>query len=69
MYNNVARNVAYFTATPTNLVQSGNINANPLYVGGGNYTLQSGSTLIDAGLNIGLSFLGSAPDIGAFEKA
>jgi hypothetical protein len=69
MYNNVARNVAYFTATPDNLVQSGNINANPLYVGGGNYTLQSGSTLIDAGLNIGLSFLGSAPDIGAFEKS
>ncbi len=30
--------------------------------------LTSGSDLIDAGINIGFSFNGSAPDIGAFEK-
>ena len=30
--------------------------------------LVNGSDLIDAGVNVGLSFNGSAPDIGAFEK-
>jgi uncharacterized repeat protein (TIGR02059 family) len=30
--------------------------------------LKSGSRLIDAGINVGLAFLGSAPDLGAFES-
>ena len=30
--------------------------------------LNSGSDLIDAGIDVGLSFNGTAPDIGAFEK-
>lgn len=30
--------------------------------------LASGSDLIDAGVNVGLSFLGQAPDLGAFES-
>jgi uncharacterized repeat protein (TIGR02059 family) len=30
--------------------------------------LKSGSRLIDAGINVGISFLGSAPDLGAFES-
>ena len=30
--------------------------------------LVSGSDLIDAGIDVGLSFNGSAPDVGAFEK-
>lgn len=29
--------------------------------------LASSSTLIDKGVNVGLPFLGSAPDLGAFE--
>jgi uncharacterized repeat protein (TIGR02059 family) len=30
--------------------------------------LKSGSRLIDAGINVGIAFLGSAPDLGAFES-
>lgn len=44
-----------------------NINTDPLFVGGNDYTLQSASTLINAGLNIGLPFNGAAPDIGYAE--
>jgi uncharacterized repeat protein (TIGR02059 family) len=31
--------------------------------------LATGSDLIDAGINVGLPYVGSAPDLGAFEKA
>lgn len=31
--------------------------------------LKSGSSLIDAGINVGLTFAGSAPDIGAYETS
>lgn len=51
----------------THFVYSSNSHANPTYVGGGNYHLQSGSPLIDAGVNVGLSYFGSAPDIGYWE--
>ena len=30
--------------------------------------LAEGSELIDAGIDVGLPFLGKAPDLGAFEK-
>jgi len=39
----------------------------PLYLGGGNYNLQSGSPAIDAGIDVGLPYNGLAPDLGAFE--
>ena len=51
----------------TNYVNSSNSHTNPTYVGSGNYTLQSSSPLIDAGVNIGLTYYGSAPDIGYAE--
>ena len=35
----------------------------------GDYTLASGSPLIDAGLDVGLPFVGDAPDIGAYENS
>lgn len=45
------------------------LSADPRFVdrAAGNFRLQSGSPAIDAGRNAGLSFLGSAPDLGAFE--
>ena len=39
----------------------------PLFVGGTDYTLQSGSTLINAGVDVGIAYSGAAPDIGYFE--
>jgi hypothetical protein len=52
---------------PTNYFNSNNSIANPLFVGGGNYTLQAASTMIDAGINVGLPFTGAAPDKGYAE--
>jgi hypothetical protein len=45
------------------------IETDPLFMdaAGGDYRLQGGSPLIDAGVNVGLAFEGSAPDIGARE--
>jgi hypothetical protein len=34
----------------------------------GDYTLQAASPLVDAGIDVGLPFLGAAPDIGAYER-
>lgn len=71
-FNNPWSN-AFFTSfgglhTPTGVTVSNNLlGTNPSFVGGGIYTLQSGSALINAGTNVGLSFLGSAPDIGFAE--
>jgi len=41
----------------------------PVYVnaGGHDFHLQSGSPVIDMGTNVGLPFIGRAPDLGAFE--
>ncbi|MCE5200133.1 MAG: carboxypeptidase regulatory-like domain-containing protein [Armatimonadota bacterium] len=50
--------------------QGSNISsADPQFVNaaGGDYRLQTGSTAIDAGVNVGLIYLGNAPDLGAFE--
>ncbi len=46
-----------------------NISLNPQFVGGEpfDYHLASGSPCIDAGIDVGLPFLGRAPDIGAYE--
>jgi hypothetical protein len=46
-----------------------NIEENPLFVdaSNGNYHLQISSPCIDAGIDIGLPFLGLAPDMGCFE--
>ncbi len=53
---------------PASTIVSNNLaTVNPLYVGGGNFTLQAGSPLINAGVNVGLTFNGSAPDIGYAE--
>ncbi len=48
---------------------SNNIDVNPLFVDAtnGDYHLQETSTCIDAGTDIGLPYIGTAPDMGCFE--
>src|SRR3989339_861358 len=51
---------------------SNKLSTNPLITGSGNkptpyYTLQNGSPCIDAGVNVGLAYNGTAPDIGRYE--
>lgn len=50
----------------TKTVQS-NLAVNPLFVSTTDFHLQTGSPAINAGINVGLPFSGTAPDIGAFE--
>ncbi len=50
-----------------NVTSTDDISEDPLFIGNGNYHLQSGSPCIDTGLDIGLPYHGSAPDMGAFE--
>ncbi len=47
------------------------VGTDPLWIGPAtnNYNLASGSTAINAGVNVGLAFNGSAPDLGAKESA
>jgi len=52
---------------PTNYTTANNLHVNGLFVPGVTYALQSGSTLINAGINVGLPFYGPAPDIGYAE--
>jgi len=54
---------------PTNYTYNNNLNINPLFTntGSNDYTLQSSSPLINAGINVGLPFNGSSPDIGYYE--
>jgi hypothetical protein len=51
--------------------QTGNISVDPQFVDATapDVHLQPGSPCIDAGVDVGLSYLGSAPDVGAFEFA
>jgi hypothetical protein len=54
---------------PSSTIASNNLaTINPLFVGAGNYTLQANSALVDAGVNVGLPFNDSAPDIGYAER-
>jgi hypothetical protein len=54
---------------PSSTVASNNLaTVNPLFVGAGNYALQATSALVNAGINVGLPFNGSAPDIGYSER-
>ena len=53
---------------PASYTYSDNLSVDPIFVGDSNYTLQATSPLIDAGVDIGLPYNGSAPDIGYTEN-
>jgi len=51
------------------IVKQNSLSVDPLFANASstNYLLSPGSQLIDAGINVGLPFNGTAPDIGAYE--
>ena len=51
------------------IVNTGQFVADPLLTSATDYHLLSGSPAIDAGVNVGLSYTGTAPDLGAFETS
>ncbi len=66
LYNNGNSNTPFWSgATPTNYTFANNLQTVPVFTG--SYYLTSGSALIDAGINVGLPFKGSKPDIGYAE--
>jgi hypothetical protein len=50
-------------------VIANNLKVNPVFANTSTYTLGSASTLIDAGINVGLAYIGAAPDMGYAEYA
>jgi hypothetical protein len=67
LYYNNATNAAAYNMTVSNKVENNNIVGNPLFVSLTDYHLQGSSPAINKGINVGLPYNGSAPDIGAFE--
>lgn len=69
LYQNAASNAILFVdGTPTNYTNSNNLlNSNPLFVSSTDYHVQALSPCINAGLNIGLPFFGTAPTIGYWQ--
>ena len=68
-YNNVNYNtVESFRQATGQGAHSVSLNPNFVDATNHDYHLQSTSQMIDRGLDVGLSFYGEAPDIGAFEK-
>lgn len=77
IYDNTNNNAIYYnnSSSINNLVQTDNIHVDPLFISSTDFHLQSNSTLIDAGIDVGLVSdydgisipQGSAPDIGAYE--
>lgn len=52
------------SGNPTNYTYNNNRTVNPLFVSTTNFALQAVSPLIDAGINVGLPYTGTAPDGG-----
>ena len=61
-YNNNLDTDFRTSPAPTNYTFTNNLHITPSY--GANFTLQAGSPLIDAGVNVGIAYTGAAPDIG-----
>ncbi|MGC4103592.1 hypothetical protein [Ferruginibacter sp.] len=64
-FYNYSAITSFVGAAPTSYTYSANQTVTPSY--GANYILVSGSPLVNAGVNIGLPFLGTSPDIGYAE--
>jgi hypothetical protein len=65
--NGNSNNVQWYGIQPTNIVNTGTLKVDPLFVSSTDYRLSALSPAIDAGIYVGLNYIGSAPDIGAFE--
>jgi hypothetical protein len=57
----------YLNITPTNTTTLNTIKLNPLFISTTDFKLQTLSPAIDAGVNVGFTFYGLSPDIGAYE--
>jgi hypothetical protein len=76
-YNNIYGTVAGYSGDdpawisgalmPTHYLYTSNLHVTPLFISSSDFHLQSASPLIDAGVNVGLSYLGTSPDIGCYE--
>jgi len=68
MYQNGNSNdPKWWGVVPTNIISTNNLKVNPLFVSATDFRLQTLSPAINAGLDIGLPYLSTAPDIGAYE--
>jgi hypothetical protein len=65
LYNNGNTNKPLLVTAASGYVFANNITTAPAY--STNYTLPAGSPLINAGINVGLTFNGTAPDMGYAE--
>jgi len=61
LYGNGNSNLPNYFITPTHITFSHNLNVNPSF--GVGFGLIAGTSLVDAGINVGLPFTGTAPDI------
>lgn len=69
-YNNANNNEPLWPGgNPQNYVYSNNLNLDPVFTNTTDYKLSSSSPLVNAGVNVGLPFVGSAPDIGYSESS
>jgi len=66
-YSNANNNPILANGTPGAYSYTGNMTSNPLFVGSTNFSLTSSSPLIDKGVDVGLPFNGTKPDVGYFE--
>lgn len=70
LYNNANDNKPLWPGgSPSSYVYSNNLNLDPVFSNTTDYKLSANSPLINAGVNVGIPFAGSAPDIGYYESS
>lgn len=68
-YQNGNNNEIKYGFIPSNLTVNNQLTNNPLFVSSTDFNLQGTSPMIDAGVDVGLPFNGTAPDLGAYEHS
>ena len=68
LYYNNGVDVPKFNLAANNKTESDNLTGNPLFVSSTDLNLQENSPAINRGINVGMPFNGSAPDIGGIES-